>query len=52
VAATIEEATASSQEISSNTTEAAKALEAVVKTAQAQAEMAEKLSYLVARFKV
>ncbi|TCS82524.1 hypothetical protein [Tepidibacillus fermentans] len=52
VAAAIEEATASSQKISNNTTETAKALEEVAKTAQAQAEMAEKLSSLVARFKV
>ncbi|NSW92299.1 MAG: methyl-accepting chemotaxis protein [Firmicutes bacterium] len=52
VAAAIEEATASSQEIANNATETAKALEGVAKTAQAQAEMAEKLSSLVARFKV
>lgn len=52
VAAAIEEATASSQEIANNATETAKALEGVAQTAQAQAEMAEKLSSLVARFKV
>jgi len=52
VAAAIEEATASSQEISNSTTETAKALEGVARTAQSQAEMAEKLSALVARFKV
>jgi len=52
VAANIEEATASSQEISNNATETAKALEGVAQTAQIQAEMAEKLSSLVARFKV
>lgn len=52
VAATIEEATASSQEISISATETAKALEGVAQTAQAQAEMAEKLSSMVARFKV
>ncbi|NSW92553.1 MAG: methyl-accepting chemotaxis protein [Firmicutes bacterium] len=52
VAAAIEEATASSQEISNSATETAKALEGVARTAQSQAEMAEKLSALVARFKV
>ncbi|WP_128425623.1 methyl-accepting chemotaxis protein [Gudongella oleilytica] len=52
VAAAIEEATASSQEISNSATEMAKALEGVARTAQSQAEMAEKLSALVARFKV
>ncbi|MBO8138646.1 MAG: hypothetical protein H0Z40_11035 [Desulfotomaculum sp.] len=50
VVAAIEEATAFSQEINSNATEKAKALEEVARTAQA--EMAEKLSSLVARFKV
>ncbi|NLM20298.1 MAG: methyl-accepting chemotaxis protein [Peptococcaceae bacterium] len=52
VAATIEEATASSQEISNSANESAMALEGVAQTAQAQAQMAEKLSSLVARFKI
>ncbi|SHH14203.1 methyl-accepting chemotaxis sensory transducer with Cache sensor [Thermosyntropha lipolytica DSM 11003] len=52
VAAAIEEATASSQEISNNAAETGKALEEVARTAQAQAEMAEKLSLLVGRFKI
>jgi len=51
-AAAIKEATEFSQEISNNTTETAKALEGVARTAQAQAEIAEKLSSLVARFKI
>jgi len=49
---TSEKAIASSQEIANNVTETAKALEEVAKTAQAQAEIAEKLSSLVARFKL
>ena len=52
VSATIEEATASSQEISSSSLESTKALEEVAKTAQSQAELAEKLSVMVARFKI
>jgi len=52
VAATVEEATASSQEISTSALETSKALEEVARTAQAQAEMAENLSNMVARFKV
>jgi methyl-accepting chemotaxis protein len=49
---TSEKAMASSQEIANNVAETAKALDRVTKTAQAQAEMAEKLSFLVARFKL
>lgn len=52
VAGAVEEATASSQEIGDNMAETTKALEEVAKTAQAQADMAEKLSDLVARFKL
>lgn len=52
VSATVEEATASSQEISDSSMESTKALEEAARTAQAQAEMAEKLSNLVAKFKV
>jgi methyl-accepting chemotaxis protein len=52
VSATVEEATASSQDISSSSFESTKALEEVAKTAQSQAEMAEKLSTMIARFKV
>ncbi|SHI66742.1 methyl-accepting chemotaxis protein [Lutispora thermophila] len=52
VSATVEEATASSAEISDSSLESTKALEEVASTAQSQAEMAEKLSALVARFKV
>ncbi|NLY42612.1 MAG: methyl-accepting chemotaxis protein [Clostridiaceae bacterium] len=52
VAATVEEATASSEEISNNSLESNKALEEVAKTAQMQAEMAERLNTMVARFKV
>lgn len=52
VSATVEEATASSQEISSSSLESTKALEEVAMTAQSQAEMAERLSIMVARFKV
>lgn len=52
VSATVEEATASSQEISSSSLESTKALEEVAMTAQSQAEMAERLNMMVARFKV
>ncbi|KPU46352.1 methyl-accepting chemotaxis protein McpB [Oxobacter pfennigii] len=52
VAAAIEEATASSQEISNNAEETASALEGIAKTSQLQAEMAEKLSLLVTKFKI
>ncbi|HHW66539.1 MAG TPA: methyl-accepting chemotaxis protein [Epulopiscium sp.] len=52
VSATVEEATASAQEISSSSIESTKALEEAAKTAQTQAEMAEGLSAIVARFKV
>lgn len=52
VSATVEEATASSQEISSSSMESTKALEEVVRTAQSQAEMAEKLSNMVGKFKI
>lgn len=52
VAATVEEAAASAQEISSNSMESTKALEEVARTAQAQAEIAQKLSNMVGNFKV
>jgi len=52
VATIIEEATASSQEISNSANESTLALEGVAQTAQAQAEMAEKLNLLVAKFKI
>lgn len=52
VSATVEEATASAQEISGSSLESTKALEEVARTAQSQAEMAERLSTMVARFKV
>ena len=52
MAAIVEEANASSQEINNNSSEMVKALEEVSKTAQSQAEMAEKLMILVDRFKV
>jgi len=52
VAATVEEANASTQEISNSSSESTKALEEVARNAQAQAEMAEKLSAMVARFKI
>ncbi|KAE9634904.1 HAMP domain-containing protein [Defluviitalea raffinosedens] len=52
VAATVEESTASAQEISSGSEEATKALEEAATSAQSQAEMAEKLSAMIARFKV
>jgi len=52
VAAAVEQSTASSQEISDNVSQTTQALEEMSKTAQAQAEMAERLSALVAKFKI
>ncbi len=52
VAAAVEQSTASSQEISNNVSETTQALDEMSKTAQAQAEMAERLSSLVAKFKI
>ncbi|GFN34219.1 methyl-accepting chemotaxis protein [Tepidimicrobium xylanilyticum] len=51
VVATVEEATAYSQEISNSSLESTKALEEVARTAQSQAEQAEKLNAMVARFR-
>ena len=52
IAAAIEQTTASSQEIGASSADVTKALEGVAQTAQAQSEMAQHLSTLIARFKV
>lgn len=52
ISTTVEQTTASLQDIGNSTTESSKALEEVSRSAQSQAEMAEKLSAMVAKFKV